>query len=113
VSVPFSAYPFLNAGPDDFLFFMLQYHQPMKIAGILEKKRTLSFEVFPPRADAPMDAVLKTLSNLDRFKPDFISCTYGAGGSNRGRNMELCAAVKNSGHELVPHLPASVQAGMM
>jgi len=50
-----------------------------------------------------MDTVVGTLSKLDRFKPDFISCTYGAGGSNRGRNMELCAAVEKSGHELVPH----------
>ena len=75
----------------------------MKIADVFKKKRTISFEVFPPKENVPMDAVLNTLTNLYCFKPDFISCTYGAGGSARGRNLELCAAVKKTGHELVPH----------
>ncbi|MCL2066938.1 MAG: methylenetetrahydrofolate reductase [Treponema sp.] len=75
----------------------------MKIAEILKKKRTLSFEVFPPKPEVPMDAVANTLNKLSRFAPDFISCTYGAGGSQRGRNLELCATVKNIGQIFVPH----------
>jgi methylenetetrahydrofolate reductase (NADPH) len=75
----------------------------MRIAEVLQQKQTLSFEVFPPKDDVPMDTVLGALSNLYRFKPDFISCTYGAGGNHRGRNLELCRAVENSGHELMPH----------
>jgi methylenetetrahydrofolate reductase (NADPH) len=50
-----------------------------------------------------MDGVLETLSRLYRFKPDFISCTYGAGGGRRGKNMELCRAVTRGGHEALPH----------
>ena len=75
----------------------------MKIAELLKKKMTLSFEVFPPKDEVPMDGILETLSRLYKFKPDFISCTYGAGGSKRGRNMEVCEAVKKGGHEIMPH----------
>ncbi|MCL2762049.1 MAG: methylenetetrahydrofolate reductase [Treponema sp.] len=75
----------------------------MKIAELLQKKRTLSFEVFPPKADIPMDGIVETLSRLYDFKPDFISCTYGAGGSSRGRNIEVCTAVQKSGHLAMPH----------
>ena len=70
---------------------------------MLAQKQTLSFEVFPPKDDMPLDAVMETLSMLNRFRPDFISCTYGAGGSYQRKNLELCEAVKNSGFELVSH----------
>lgn len=76
----------------------------MRIAALLEKKRTVSFEVFPPGDEIPMDGVLSTLSHLYRFKPDFISCTYGAGGTKRKRNLEVCAAVDRDGHTVMPHL---------
>lgn len=75
----------------------------MKIADMLKKKMTVSFEVFPPKDETPLDGVLETLSRLYRFKPDFISCTYGAGGGGRGRNMDVCKAVKQSGREIMPH----------
>jgi methylenetetrahydrofolate reductase (NADPH) len=75
----------------------------MNIAGMMKKKMTISFEVFPPKDAVPMDGILETLSRLYSFRPDFISCTYGAGGTKRGRNMEVCEAVKKSGHEIMPH----------
>ena len=75
----------------------------MKVSEILKKKKTLSFEVFPPKDTISMNSVQETLSNLCRFKPDFISCTYGAGGSQRGRNLELCELVMKGGQELVSH----------
>jgi methylenetetrahydrofolate reductase (NADPH) len=75
----------------------------MKIAEMLQQKMTLSFEVFPPKDDVPKNGVLETLSRLYRFKPDFISCTYGAGGSKRGRNLEVCEAVTKSGYTVLPH----------
>ncbi|MDR2479194.1 MAG: methylenetetrahydrofolate reductase [Treponema sp.] len=75
----------------------------MKIAELLKKKMTISFEVFPPKDEVPMDGILETLSHLYLFRPDFISCTYGAGGSKRGRNIEVCEAVKKSGNEIMPH----------
>jgi len=76
----------------------------MKIAELLKKKKTLSFEVFPPKDEIPMDGILDTLSHLYLFKPDFISCTYGAGGSKKGRNIEVCDAVRESGNMVMPHL---------
>jgi len=76
----------------------------MRIAELLKIKTTLSFEVFPPKDEIPLDGILNTLSHLYQFKPDFISCTYGAGGSKRGRNMEVCEAVKKSGNTVMPHL---------
>jgi methylenetetrahydrofolate reductase (NADPH) len=75
----------------------------MNIAALLKKKMTISFEVFPPKDEVPMDGILGTLSHLYRFKPDFISCTYGAGGSKRGRNIEVCDAVQKSGNVILPH----------
>jgi methylenetetrahydrofolate reductase (NADPH) len=75
----------------------------MSIAELLEKKMTISFEVFPPKDEVPMDGILGTLSHLYRFRPDFISCTYGAGGSKRGRNIEVCDAVFKSGNVILPH----------
>jgi len=75
----------------------------MKISEILKKKMTLSFEVFPPKNEVPLDGIQETLSHLYKFKPDFISCTYGAGGSNKGRHVEVCSAVLKSGNVIMPH----------
>ena len=75
----------------------------VNIADLLKKKLTLSFEVFPPKDGVPLDGIVETLARLARFKPDFISCTYGAGGGRRGRNIEVCEAVKKSGCEVLPH----------
>ncbi|GHV45845.1 methylenetetrahydrofolate reductase [Spirochaetia bacterium] len=76
----------------------------MKIADVLKQKMTLSFEVFPPKEPVPLTGLLDALDNLYRFKPDFISCTYHAGGDRRDRNMEICRAVRKSGHEIMTHL---------
>ena len=75
----------------------------MKITELLKRKMTISFEVFPPKDSVPMDGILETLSRLYEFRPDFISCTYGAGGSNKGRHIEVCAAVQKSGNTIMPH----------
>ena len=66
----------------------------MKIIDILEKRMTFSFEVFPPKEDKPIEPLLETLARLYVFGPDFVSCTYGAGGTNKGRNVEICSAIK-------------------
>jgi methylenetetrahydrofolate reductase (NADPH) len=76
----------------------------MNISDILKKKKTLSFEVFAPKPDKPMEPLLMTLSELYDFEPDFISCTYGAGGTDGGRTLDVCAEVKKSGHEVMTHL---------
>jgi methylenetetrahydrofolate reductase (NADPH) len=75
----------------------------MQIAALFHHKVTVSFEVFPPKDGVPLDGLRETLSRLYRFSPDFISCTYGAGGGRRGRNIEVCEAVTKSGVEVMPH----------
>lgn len=69
----------------------------MKISDILKEKMTFSFEVFPPKEEKPIEPLLETLKRLYGFRPDFISCTYGAGGTNVGRNMEICKEISQSG----------------
>ncbi|MDR2610210.1 MAG: methylenetetrahydrofolate reductase [Clostridiales Family XIII bacterium] len=69
----------------------------MKIKSLLKEQRTFSFEVFPPKAAADMPALEFTLSRLFRLKPDFVSVTYGAGGTNRGRAYEVCEHIVKSG----------------
>ena len=75
-----------------------------KIKDLFGKGMTLSFEVFPPKEDQALEPVLNTLKKLYRFKPDFCSVTYGAGGSNRGRNLEICASIEEAGHTALAHL---------
>lgn len=77
----------------------------MKISEVLKEKKWLSFEVFPPKEDQPMQPLLETLEQLYRFEPSCISCTYGAGGTSQGRSIETCAAIKKSGKsEIIAHL---------
>ena len=52
-------------------------------------KRGLSFELFPPKTDAGMEKLRTVLQQFYTLRPDYISCTYGAGGTTVGRNMEL------------------------
>ncbi|MFZ5974399.1 MAG: methylenetetrahydrofolate reductase [NAD(P)H] [Bacillota bacterium] len=69
----------------------------MRIADLFRQKRpTLSFEVFPPKADVPVDTVYETLAKLSGLSPDYISVTYGAGGSNSSRMIEIASAVQNT-----------------
>lgn len=53
------------------------------------KTRTLSFEVFPVSTAEAYDRLLTTLGELCALKPDFISCTYGAGGGNRDKTLDV------------------------
>lgn len=57
------------------------------------KKPVISMEVFPPKPDAPIDVIDKTLSKLSDMHPDYISVTYGAGGSNTKRNREVAKRI--------------------
>lgn len=69
----------------------------MKISDILKDKKGLSFEVFPPKEGQPMEPLYDTLTHLYAFSPDFISCTYGAGGTSKGRNIDVLRHITNSG----------------
>ena len=53
------------------------------------KNKTYSFELFPPKTDKGFANLLATIEQLAALKPDFISCTYGAGGGNRGKTLDV------------------------
>ena len=53
------------------------------------KKRLFSFEIFPPKTDQGVISLFDHLEKLRKFSPDYISLTYGAGGSNQSRSLEL------------------------
>ncbi|MDE6638948.1 MAG: methylenetetrahydrofolate reductase [NAD(P)H] [Acetatifactor sp.] len=79
----------------------------MKISEIYRKnKKSLSFEVYPPKTDRGFENINKTLAVLCELNPDFISVTFGAGGSsNCNRTIELAKKIKQEYHvEPVVHL---------
>lgn len=57
-------------------------------------KTGLSFEVFPPKKDDEFDNVYPILQQLAALRPDFISCTYGAGGSRAGKTIEITSYIQ-------------------
>ncbi len=75
------------------------------IRDMLERGPTLSFEFFPPRTLAAEQRLRETIDTLEKIEPDFVSVTYGAGGSTRETTrdtvIEMCAA---RGFEAMPHL---------
>lgn len=78
----------------------------MKISEILKKKATISFEVFPPKnKEGDISSIYYTIEELSKLSPDFISVTYGAGGSTKGKTVEIASAIKKEyGIESVAHL---------
>lgn len=67
----------------------------MKVSQVYKNKRSLSFEIFPPKKDAELENIDDTLEVLAELKPDFISVTFGAGGSsNCNRTIELAKKIK-------------------
>ena len=78
----------------------------MKVSQVYGKKRSLSFEIFPPKKDTELSSIDETLKVLCELNPDFISVTFGAGGSaNSNRTIEIAKNIKkNYGIEPVVHL---------
>lgn len=79
----------------------------MKIAELFKSGRTVfSFEIFPPKKDGSIETVYKTLDELTDLRPDFISVTYGAGGSVPGCSTgEIVSVIKKKYHtESIAHL---------
>jgi methylenetetrahydrofolate reductase (NADPH) len=58
----------------------------------------LSFELFPPKTPAAEEALWHNVGELMAFRPNFLTCTYGAGGSTRGKTLEICRGVKQRFH---------------
>ena len=73
----------------------------MKIAELFGKGKTVfSCEVFPPKKTSPVDSIYKTLDGLKDIRPDFISVTYGAGGSSavNQSTQEIASIIQNQYH---------------
>lgn len=72
----------------------------MKISQKYRQKRpVLSFEIFPPKKEQALKNIDETLSVLCEQKPDYISVTFGAGGSaNNNKTVELARKIKNQYH---------------
>ncbi len=67
--------------------------------------RGLSFELFPPKTEEGMPALLDAVGQLCSYDPDFFTCTYGAGGSTQNRTMQVARAVKTQfGRPVASHL---------
>ena len=65
------------------------------ITELLHAKQTLSFEVFPPKKDGEFEAAFETLDELGKLSPDFISVTYGAGGSRSKNTVDIASYIQN------------------
>ncbi|MGZ6142776.1 MAG: methylenetetrahydrofolate reductase [NAD(P)H] [Myxococcales bacterium] len=64
-----------------------------------------SFEFFPPKNDAGVASLFETLRTLRPLGPAFVSVTWGAGGSTRGRTLEMVTRIKRETEiEAMAHL---------
>ncbi len=57
-------------------------------------RKILSLEFFPPRQAEALDATLSMITGLKEVSPDFMTVTYGAGGSTRGLTLEIVEYIK-------------------
>lgn len=77
-----------------------------KITEIFQsKEKTFSFELFPPKTESGFAQLRETISALAALNPDFISCTYGAGGGSRDKTFDIVEHIQ-TGHQIpgVAHL---------
>ncbi len=64
-----------------------------RIADLLAKGRTYSFEFFPPKNDAEQATLVRTLRDLEPLGPSFVSVTYRGGAESRKRTFDLVTAM--------------------
>ena len=78
----------------------------MHIKELFAKKTVFSFEVFPPKKTSPVEVIYDTLDELNGLAPDFISVTFGAGGSGNSKYaLDIASRIKDSGITPMLHLP--------
>ena len=65
-----------------------------RISDLLAAKRTFSFEFFPPKNEAGWLSLGHAIAQLEDLRPDFVSVTYGAGGSTRTKTRDLVSWVR-------------------
>jgi len=82
-------------------------HDPIeKLTEVFKRKeKTFSFELFPPKTEEGYQKLLSTLIKLIELNPDFISCTYGAGGGNREKTFDIVQHIQEKHNTIgVAHL---------
>lgn len=76
----------------------------MRIKDILATTRTISCEFFPPKTADGIPGVFRAVERLKAFNPDFVSVTYGAGGSTRAFTEEITVGIKTEAQlEVMAH----------
>ncbi len=68
---------------------------------LASKRRVLSYELFPPKSEKGENALRRHLDKLVKFEPDFITCTYGAGGSSQEKTLEIVKMLKQDYETIV------------
>src|SRR3954453_8329480 len=78
----------------------------MRISDLLDRKGPLSrFELFPPKRDEAGAQLERTIGDLHPLEPDYVSVTYGAGGSTREKTLDIVSRIKrDTGIEAMAHL---------
>jgi len=67
----------------------------MRIGGLYGGDRPIfSFEFFPPKTDKGFESLYRTVAELKRLDPDYVSVTWGAGGSTRQKTVELVVKIQ-------------------
>src|SRR3954470_15871962 len=66
---------------------------------------TFSFEFFPPKTPESAEVLYQTIRDLESYRPDFVSVTYGAGGSTRELTHDLVERIQTTTKlKPIPHL---------
>ena len=77
----------------------------MSILDKLRQGTTLSYEFFPPKNPAGWGSLYATLAETAKQSPDFVSVTYGAGGSTRTKTVDIVGRIQGElGIEAMAHL---------
>lgn len=73
---------------------------------LAEDRASISVEFFPPKDEAGGEAIMQTAQEIrDHVQPDFVSITYGAGGTTRERTFRYANLLKDEcGLNVMPHL---------
>ena len=75
------------------------------IRDLLERGRTLSFEFFPPKTHEAQAKFRATVDRLEKAEPDFVSVTYGAGGTTRDTTRDtVLDLIEHRAFPAMPHL---------
>lgn len=82
-------------------------HADPRIADLLRSadRPLLSYEFFPPKTEAGLRSLEQTVQGLSHTRPDFVTVTYGAGGSTQNLTFEVAALLRRFHfHPVMPHL---------